>query len=46
MCANGPIKSCDDVGTINIYLKSKENYPDVYDRFTLNPDGTVLTGVR
>jgi hypothetical protein len=46
MCANCPIKSRDDVGSMNIYLKSKDNYPHVYNRFTLNPDGTVLTGVR
>ena len=46
MCANCPIKSRDDVGTINIYIKSRDEYPDCYDRPTLNQDGTVQHGVR
>ncbi len=46
MCANCPLKNRDDVGTTNIYLKSKQEYPDCYDRPTMNPDGTVLTGVK
>lgn len=45
ICANCPLKSRDEIGTINIYIKSRVDYPDCYDRPRTEEDGTEY-GVR
>ena len=46
ICSNAAMKSRDEIGTINIFIKSRDDYPDCYDRPTLNEDGSVQRGVK
>ena len=41
ICADCPLKNRDAAGATNIYIKSKVNYPNVYDRWHQNQDGTI-----
>jgi hypothetical protein len=41
MCVDCPLKNRDAVGATNIYIKSKVDYPNVYDRWHRNEDETI-----
>lgn len=40
ICSNCPIRSRDEVGTINIFIKSKDDYPICYDQPFVDDNGT------
>ncbi len=42
MCRSCPLKNRDEVGTTNIFIKTKPDYPDIiYDMWKRSDDGTI-----
>ena len=41
MCRSCPLKNRDEVGTTNIFIKTKPDYPDIYDMWKRLDDGTI-----